>query len=56
LDFNALVLDRNNEDTEEKSPMQKIYHELLQLKEQREQEIMAINKRHKVVKTYFVEK
>jgi hypothetical protein len=53
LELNALALTRNNEDVEEQSPMQKIYHELLQLEEQREQAIMAMNKRQQVVKRYF---
>jgi hypothetical protein len=52
LELNALVLSRNNEDAEEQSSMQKRYHKLLQLEEQREQIIMAMNKRQ-VVKKYF---
>jgi len=49
----CLALTRNVEDVEEQSPMQKIYHELLWLEEQREQAIMAMKKRQQVVKKYF---
>jgi hypothetical protein len=36
-----------------KSPMQKIYHEILQVEEKREQTILEMNKIQQVVKRYF---
>jgi CII-binding regulator of phage lambda lysogenization HflD len=53
LKLNALVLAINNEHTEELSHLHKIYCELLQLEQQREQAVMTISKRQQVVKRHF---
>jgi hypothetical protein len=53
LELNSLSLTGSVENEEEQSPMQKRYHELLQLEQQREQAMLAMKKRQQVVKIYF---
>jgi hypothetical protein len=50
LELNALALIGIDENEEEQSPMQKRYNELLQLEEQREQEILEMKKDNKWLK------
>jgi hypothetical protein len=53
LELNALVIATNNEDMEEISPLQKQYHELMQLEEHRVQAVITMSKRQQEVKRHF---
>jgi hypothetical protein len=53
IELNALTLILDGEEKEGQSLIQRRYNELLQLEEQREQAILAINKRQEAVKKYF---